>query len=248
MSNPVAVRLKKTKSGAGSKVNEFDELLQMKCFKEIHDMVTSGWDELDIARHIKDTRNELPNYTVSGLAYFLKRYKKSLPPLHRGVALPPKAVAIVEKGIDELEEMEKLYHLQMERIQMEVGTEKKIRKLMSSLTPDIREAKSILVERAKLKMDLGITNRHLGTMNIDAVDGVSEEIALRYGNSEVAAAIQNAESRRKIAGALQTFMLLQDKKKQVGGDSDDADLPESDTDTADMNHPGVIDVEGKSDG
>jgi hypothetical protein len=56
-----------------------------------------------------------------------------------------------EKPVDVLEELESLYRLQMARIRIDYGTEKKINKLLMQVTSDIRVASDMLWRIAALR-------------------------------------------------------------------------------------------------
>lgn len=234
-----------------SRETRFVKLRSLKCFAEVHQRVLDGWPMPELARYIQDEKREYTDVTKDGLVAVLKEYRASIPPgqliQKRMPQVFHKAAAEVAEGVDELKEMEKLYRLQMERIGIDVNTEKKINKLMPTVTQEIRVAREILSGMASLKMDLGIDKRHIGQVDIDAK--VQADITNKYGSQAVVAVLQNPESRRKVLGVVDRVLKLAGKREGDEGDAEAdalADVIESvgDVDAAPFEEDGeVIDAE-----
>lgn len=184
-------------------------------------MVISGWPLIEVSQYIQKQRGEYTDVTEQTLSWTLQRYRSDLPPGELVArALPKsfsKAAERVRKGLDELAEFERLYEIQMKRIGIDFETEKKINKLFPTMTNEIRAAKDILVEMAKLKMDLGLDERHIGKLEVET--GVPEEIVARYGRPSVAKVLGNPESRRKLLSLVEKFTQVQQARESIEGDS-----------------------------
>lgn len=202
----------------------FTKLKNIMCFKEVHEMIISGWAISEVARYVQIDRKEYTDVSADALMHVLTLYRAELPP---GVlvskAMPnafSKAAEKVRKGVDELEELNKLYELQMKRIGIDFSTEKKINKLMPSMTNEIKEARNILSALAQLKMDLGLDERHIGRLDIEA--GLSEELLAKYGKPGVSKVLRNPESRQKLLSLVEKFSQVQIERAKLAetGESD----------------------------
>jgi len=203
------------------------KLKALKCFKDVHDMICSGWTTAEVASYIQEQRREMLDQTPASIEWQLSQYRTALPP---GALTPiqrtptyKKAVAKIKRGIDELAELEKLYELQMQRITIDFETEKKINKLMPTMTREIKCARDILVSMAELKMDLGLDERHLGKLDVGLE--APEELAARFGKPLVGQVLQNAESRQKLLALVDKFAKVQQAKTiiEVEGTESDRD-------------------------
>lgn len=152
---------------AGKKTNnrtqeKFSKFKNMPYFKEFDQKVRAGISASVIAKWLQ---NELCMFTderLDSLGKSIYRYKESLPPGSITLAKPvyiEKAIEKMERGIDELEELESLYLLQKKRISIDAETESKINKLFSNTNREIALAKDLLKDRVELKMELGLLNR-----------------------------------------------------------------------------------------
>jgi len=191
-----------------SRQQTFTKLRSLKCFKEVHSRLVAGWPIPEIVKFVQDVQHEYTDVTRTGLISVLKLYKKTIPAaeLAERVASPlvMKAVHAVEEGIDELDEMQKLYKLQMERIQIDFNNEKSIKKLLPTMTQEVRVAREILNTYASLKMDLGLSKRHIGQLDIDA--RIVADTASRYEGESVGKVLDNPESRRKVLSMAQRLL------------------------------------------
>ena len=59
---------------------------------------------------------------------------------------------------------------------------------------------------ADVKMDLGLSKRHLGELNVDAT--LLADVVGRYGSPAVAKVLQNPQSRQKVMGVAEKFLAL----------------------------------------
>lgn len=197
---------------------KFQNLRKLKCFQEVHDRIIRGWPISEVARFIQDDQQEYGSITRASLVTILHEYRKSIPPADLVRNTVPgavmNAVQQVEAGVDEIESLEKLFRLQMSRIDIDHAIEKNAKKLFPSMTQEIKAAKDILAELAQLKMDLGLADRHLGKLDVETT---ATEVSLRYGNENVAKVLANPESRQRLLGLVRGVVQLEKIKREEEG-------------------------------
>src|SRR5690606_11266264 len=64
----------------------------------------------------------------------------------------------MRREINELEELEKLYLLQLKRISLDASTEERINKLFKTTNREIELAQSLLVKRLEMKQKMGLVD------------------------------------------------------------------------------------------
>ena len=201
-----------------SSSTKYAKLKGLRCFKEVHEMVVSGWPLTEIAQYIQKQRSEYLDVTESTLLWTLTSYRKDLPPGELLAKTMPssfkKAADKVRKGLDELAELEALYELQMKRINIDFKTEQKINKLMPTMTYEIRAAKDILKDMSQLKMDLGLDERHIGKLDLNT-GPMPEELVAKYGRESVGKVLGNPESRRKLLALVEKFAQVQTAREAI---------------------------------
>lgn len=192
-----------------SRETRFLRLRALKCFKEVHQRLLEGWSAAKVAEFVQDDCKEYTDIGRPSLEAQIKEYRASLPSgevvKERLPRFHAEQAAKVEQGFDELAEMEKLYRMQLERIEIDHKIEKTVKKLIPSMTQEMRAAREILSDIAQLKMDLGVNERHLGKMDIQAK--VIEDVTSRY-DPAVSKAMGNPESRRKLLGLADRFLMM----------------------------------------
>jgi hypothetical protein len=188
-------RINPTKRDTGFKL-----LRAMKCFQTVHEYLCEGMLAREVARYIQEDCREYKQAKRSTLETVLNNYRNTIPPAQlikrRMPKLFHKVATEVNNKLDELEEYEKLYKMQMERINVDFQTEKKINKLMPTMTQEIRVAREILSSYADLKMDLGLSKRHLGQVDVDT--RIIADISAKYETEVVGHVVSKPESRRKL--------------------------------------------------
>jgi hypothetical protein len=184
------------------------KLREFACFDQIHKRLCDGWSLPEVARFVHEDCKEGLDVSQEALIHRLHLYRTHLPPADLAArTMSPNAIEAARKlasGIDEVAEMEKLYLLQMERIGIDLAVEKKFKILRPSMTQEIRTAREILSAVADLKMDLGLHNRHIGTVGIDA--HLTAHVEGNHQNSRVAAILTDPEKRRKLLGVASELM------------------------------------------
>jgi hypothetical protein len=199
-----------SKAGPVSRETGFQKLRSIKCFQEVHQKLVEGWGLTELAKWIQKDRQEYTDVKPITLVHLLKDYRNSLPPgtliEKRMPNVFHKAAKRVKKGLDEVKELEDLVKFQKRRIKMEGNTERKIGKLLPTMTQEVRTMRECLATLADVKMDLGLSKRHLGELNVDAT--LLAEVVGRYGSPAVAKVLQNPQSRQKVMGVAEKFLAL----------------------------------------
>jgi hypothetical protein len=140
-------------------------------------------------------------------------YRKSIPPAELLITTQNTAVAMnsaqrLNNGMYELEKLNELYDLQMERIKIDVDNEKKINKLFNTTGREIFYAMKILNQASELKMNLGIAKRQLGEVSVAGQGAI--QIGDRY-NEGVGKVMADPDSRRKVLGMVEALMTISAK-------------------------------------
>jgi len=181
----------------------------LRCFQEVDQRIKEGWPLKDVAKFIQEVKEEMNDITRASVVSQLLDYRASIPPAELMKPRIPrahvKAAEKVEEGLDELHELQRLYTLQMGRIEIDLKNEKTISKLLPTTGQEVRIAKEILVAYKDLKMDLGLSKRHIGQLDVDA--RLMADVAVRYNNKpEVQQVMHNAESRKKILNLVERLL------------------------------------------
>ena len=211
------------------------KLRALQCFPEVHGKICDGWPISAVAKFIQEERQEYTDAKLCTLEGVLQKYRDALPKSDLVKGRLPKyfqdAIAEVEGEIDELLEFTKLYRLQMERIGIDLQTEKSIKKLFPTMTQEMRVAGEILNRVAQLKMDLGLNERHLGRVDIEAQ--ILGEVSAKYDGTDIGKVLENPKSRGRLRSIAEHALSLAkrgidlDTGALVSGNTDDEALPEA---------------------
>lgn len=172
----------------------FEKLKAMKCWPEVDQKVRAGIAIENIAEWVQEERGEYLDAKRDSLIRALYRYKQSLPATQLAIPEPlhiHKKIEKLKRGLRELEEMEKLYLLQLSRISMATELEDKMRFPNSKLWKDVELAQNILLNMAKLKMEMGLYERVPGQVHVTG--------AIEHTHKEFLDSI-DPEQRQKLSG------------------------------------------------
>jgi hypothetical protein len=177
---------------------------------DLESRMKQGFPLTEVARWLQEDKNECADVTRESLVTILYRYREDMKPADVASALLPGVVQRAEKEIkeslNELEELQKLYHLQRDRIEIGAQFEKASRVLNKNMTQEIAQAASILMKRHEIKMDLGVDGgRDLGTVSIRPE--LSADVASRYGERVMQAA-SDPVSRGKALAVVKAMAAL----------------------------------------
>jgi len=199
-----------------SRENRFKRLRSCDCFPEVNDRMLAGWPLDQLARFIQVDNSELADLAAASLVTMLREYRKTIPPGDFVSQTPPadiveqrmrpyheEALKKMAEGLSELSEIERLYRRQMGRIEIDTEVEKRQKKLIPSMTQEIRVAQELLMNSAKLKMDLGLKKRHLGVMETEA--RLLKDVNEKYGSAQITEAVKDSQSRRRLSGVVAAF-------------------------------------------
>ena len=185
----------------------------LRCFKQLHYRLVSGWTLKECSQWLQKEKGECRDMTEGSLMVSLSRYRGSISEDEK-VFDPEDAVDPDEftvKGLEEVDETERLYQMQLRRIEHAMGREQTGDALDKHLAAEIQLALELLRRSHEMKMDLGMGGgKNLGTMTFRPE--LMVEINQKYGN-DVGGAISDPESRNKvlsIARSLSEFTTLPD--------------------------------------
>ena len=154
----------------------FKDLQAMPCFVEFDKKVKAGIALEEVGRWLQEDMFQQVGIKRESLVRKLYRYKSSLPPVDI-VKEPPvyvqRAIEKMSRGVKEIDELEKLYLLQLRRISIDAETESKINKLFSSTGPEIRIAADLLNSMMQKKMELGLVKRAAEQVEVSGNFGVA---------------------------------------------------------------------------
>lgn len=169
-----------------------------------------GWSSAELVKFIQIESKELVTLSTGYVRKMLDDLRRAIPPAELMMTTQNTMVAMnaankVSIGLNELDELNKLYEMQMNRIKIDVDNETKINKLFQTTGREIFYAMKILKQSSDLKMDLGIAKRQLGEVAVTATSGI--QISDRY-NDGIGKVMTDPDSRRKVLGMVETLMSL----------------------------------------
>lgn len=207
----------------------FNKLRALACFPEVHDRICKGWPLSQVATYIQDDCGEYTDAEQVTLVKVLQRYRDSLPPGERAKYVLPKAhreaVEEVQEDIDEIRELIKLYRRQEKRLDIDGKVEENIGKLLPTMTQEVRATAEILNRIAQLKMDMGVHERRLGTVDVEA--GLIADVEQKYDGTDVGHVLKDPKKRRRLLNIAEHALSLskrgvavEDEGELVSGDGD----------------------------
>lgn len=159
----------------------FEKLKASPCFKDVHDRLEAGIAAEKVADWAQEERKCYDGIKRDSLVRALYRYKKSEVPVTAAqivASADPQTgkpslnvwarIQGMQRGLNELEEIEKLYVLQLQRINRAVTVEETINFNNRETRRDMELAVVMMEKLADLKMRLGIYKEADQTLNINA--------------------------------------------------------------------------------
>lgn len=153
-----------TPSTKGSKVTlkkKFPKLFGLRCWEMAQEKIKAGVALEEVARWIQEDMLEYGDSKRESLSRQLYRFKSELPEseiVREKPTYVDEATSKMRRGINELEELEKLYLLQLKRISLDASTEERINKLFKTTNREIELAQSLLVKRLEMKQKMGLVD------------------------------------------------------------------------------------------
>jgi len=211
---------RRAKSSPKKNVKAFKRLRELPFFEELDRKIKMNIAVEEIARWIQEDKMQLTDLKRESLVRQLYRYKASIPPGEIAEVEPlffHKAIEKLKRGVNEIEELEKLYLFQLKRISMDARTEEKINKLFSGMNKEIQLAADLLEKLIEKKMELGLLSREpqkfafmggVGTLNLSEGAELDDETRTRMG---------------LIAGKLVNVLskMMNEKQEEKNDDEDD---------------------------
>ena len=192
------------KRAAPSLKDRFIELRSLDCFDMVRSRLVHGHSPFEVAKYIVEESGEFSKFTriktIAGLKDLLNDFRGELKSSEIVSRVIPEAVKGImekmDKGVNELDELQYLYLLQKDRIEIDYATEKKINKLFKSTGNEVVVAMGLLKLMANLKQDLGLMKRDLGTLEVDH----TLLAELPYKSKAVEEVMSDPSSRAKVVG------------------------------------------------
>lgn len=217
-------------------------LRSCQCFEEVDRRVRLGWGSPELAKFIRDENGECTGVSEAYVRRLVDKHRKSLPPAELSLTstntkVVRNASRKLSNGLNELTELERIYNIQMRRIDIGFQNEQAMNLLIPSTGREVFYAMKILKQSADLKASLGLTKKHLGT--VEVTGHRAAEIGDRYRNDGIGAVIADPDSRRKLLNLTNRLLAM------GAGDIDavfvgvSAAAPEADA----IDRDNVIDIE-----
>lgn len=191
----------------------YERLRALECFDTVRQFILDGWNPSDVARYIQEEEGECRDISRDTLQNLVTSYRGSIPPAELAERRIPKVMQAarekVREGICELDELIWLFRVQKERIGIDLTIERSLKKLMPSMAVEVRVAKELLESIANLKMDLGLNERHLGTLGVDSQ--IPQMVQQAGGTVDAATVLQNPEKRQKLLRIANSFARLTER-------------------------------------
>ena len=207
-----------------SRSTSFEKLRACRCFPEVHERVVKGYSPAQVAKFIQDENDEYTDASHNTLKTTIERYRRALPPgtlaQHALSVDHIAAIEEAEEAIDTIQEMTRMYRMQLKRIKVDFQTEQAIGKLFPTMTQEMRVAGEFLKGIAQLQMDLGIHTRHLGTIDVDVEARMLGQIDARYEGTEIGKVLADPKKRRRLMNIAEHALSLASRGIEITKNED----------------------------
>lgn len=208
-----------------------DRVTSLACYPEVKEKLRLGWSVADVARIIQEDHKELISLSRKSLEKALLHLRTGMKPGEVAETLLPEfvknAAEVIEAGLDEVKELERLYKIQLRRIEMGASTEESLKILLNTTGQEIRIAKEILDSLGKRKGDLGLRAPQVIDVNVSGSVTNTEKTV----NQSVLVVMDDSESRKKVLALANRLLMAGSRVDQlpevVPGASDIIDIKES---------------------
>jgi hypothetical protein len=183
----------------------------LTCFPELKARVQAGWPSQRVADYIETTYPA--EYAGLGMVKgelidHLNSFRKALTPLETvAIRMPAEVIKAKEKidaGLDIMAEMQELYAIQKGRINIDVGTEKKLNKLFKTTGNEIAIAAALLRDLAAIMGDLGVNKGNPGEEAAVRKQLITD-FGLKYGKDSVAKVLNDPRAVSKVLGVAESL-------------------------------------------
>ena len=180
-----------------------ERITSLESFPELREKLRLGWSVADVARILQEDKKELIAISRKSIEKTLLAIRTQMKPGEVVEAHLPafvkKAAEEIESSLNEVDELWKLYSMQIKRLEMGTKNEESVGILLNTTGPEVRIAKEILDAIGKRKNDLGVRAPH--QIDVNVTGQVDSGIQLQQNNT-VVAVLGNSESRKKLDGLL----------------------------------------------
>jgi len=157
---------------------KYQKLRNLNCFNDAYDMIFNGFKLTEIASFIQEDKGEYLEVQPTTLVAILSDFKRSVM-TEDEIAVqvhPERAKQALEKlndHVDVLNEYQRLYDMQMARIQKTVAMEEHMNGMMlPQLGKEISRAADLLRQIKETQQEYGLTPRNIGQLTHRAEIGV----------------------------------------------------------------------------
>jgi hypothetical protein len=158
---------------------KFTRLEALECYQQVATMLKHGYQYMQIAEFIQKN-GEYDDIQQKSLAKILSDYEKERiddveKVAHRSPRNLEESLDNLDHDVDVLNELGKLYKLQMERIDLNVKREKQVGMVFKTTGKEVQVALDILREIGSFKQSTGMLKKNLGTLSVEARATVESE-------------------------------------------------------------------------
>ena len=186
---------------------------EMDHFQEFHQLVCSGLGPEKIAKKMHEEWDERTDIKRDSLIRAIYRYKKDVPANQLADGGVPDYVKRrlddFAGEVDEVEELTKLYRLQVRRIMLAYNQEDEIGFLQKYTRKELEEARNLIMALAELKIKLGV------------LDAEPDKFELSVSSKGVLEAVSEDEERQLARVSAQVMQALMQPRASLPAADDD---------------------------
>lgn len=186
------------------------KIKELDCFESVREMLMSGVTVIEVARHIHSL-NEMNQVKLETLKLYLDHYKATIPAWMLAARQQPKQYLELKKkadeGIDCLKEMQTLYVMMKDRLEMGVKQERNFGILTSGMDRNFVVAINIIKEIDELKSRLGISDDQA---RVALPKHMSDQVEWNrvYSRESVQEVMNSPEKRSRVVQAAERLLDL----------------------------------------
>lgn len=197
---------------------KFYVLRDLSFYPEVYERIAMGWPLAKLCTFIQEERGELNHIKRGALLSLLRDFRTALPDSVKVQHVAPtthlEAVARVVEGLDVLEEAERLYRLQMERIDIALKVETDAEMLDPNTHKEIKEARALLEMYHNTQADLGLVNRNLGSIHVEEHRSHQMSLVVEQHGEVAKEALTQKGGQSRVLQAFQRIIMLAEKEKE----------------------------------
>lgn len=195
------------KESWGERKNRLEAL---KCWPEVKNMIENSISPMKIARYIQDVRGELKDITRNAVRITIYKWINEQGFKLATDQLPTKHLSLInssQERVDPLDAANMIFAIQMDRILLDYGTEKKIGKCLNTNTSSLKLATDMIKTISEIQGDVLKYKLKKGDPKdpketIDQLERIKSLYLTKFGQTAATVALTD-ESRRRVFNALQ---------------------------------------------